>query len=150
MAAQRRIIVAVLDGVGAGELPDAAHYGDAGSNTLAHTAQSVGGLNLPHMGAMGLGCITKILGVSPTPNPTAHWGKMTEASPGKDTITGHWEMAGIVLPHPFPTYPNGFPADVIAAFEQRDWNPNAGQFRGVRHGHYRAVGRGTSRARAFR
>jgi phosphopentomutase len=114
----RRVIVVVLDGVGAGELPDAAQYGDAGSNTLAHTAQAVGGLNLPNMGAMGLGCITEIDGVPPVKHPTAHWGKMTEASPGKDTITGHWEMAGIVLPRPFPTYPNGFPPDIIAAFEK--------------------------------
>ena len=115
---QRRVIIAVLDGVGAGELPDAADYGDAGSNTLAHTAEAVGGLNLPNMGQMGLGNITEILGVPPTETPTAHFGKMTEASPGKDTITGHWEMAGIVLSRPFPTYPNGFPAEVIAAFEE--------------------------------
>ncbi len=117
-ATQRRVIIAVLDGVGVGELPDAAKYGDTGSNTLAHTAQAVGGLNLPNMAQMGLGNITEILGVPPTDKPTAHYGKMTEASPGKDTITGHWEMAGIVLPRPFPTYPKGFPADVIAAFEQ--------------------------------
>lgn len=112
-----RVIIAVLDGVGAGELPDAAQYGDVGSNTLSHTAQAVGRLNLPYMGEMGLGCITEIEGVPPVKHPIAHWGKMTEASPGKDTITGHWEMAGIVLPRPFPTYPNGFPPDIIAAFE---------------------------------
>lgn len=117
-ATQRRVIIAVLDGIGAGELPDAASYGDVGSNTLAHTAEAVGGLNLPTMGQMGLGNITEILGVPPTDTPTAHWGKMTEASPGKDTITGHWEMAGIVLPRPFPTYPNGFPPEVIGAFER--------------------------------
>ncbi len=114
----RRIFITVLDGVGAGELPDAADYGDAGSNTLAHTAEAVGGLNLPNMARLGLGNITPIAGVPPQENPRAAWGKMREASPGKDTVTGHWEMAGIVLPRPFPTFPNGFPAETLAAFEQ--------------------------------
>ncbi len=112
-----RVIVVVLDGVGAGELPDANLYGDVGSNTLSHTAEAVGGLVLPNMGAMGLGNITPILGVPPTETPTACYGKMREASPGKDTITGHWEMAGVVLPKAFPTYPNGFPHEIITAFE---------------------------------
>lgn len=125
---QRRVIIAVLDGVGAGELPDAASYGDTGSNTLAHTAEAVGGLNLTNMGQMGLGNVTQIMGVPPTATPTAHWGKMAEASPGKDTITGHWEMAGVVLTRPFPTYPNGFPADVIAAFEQAIGTKTLGNF----------------------
>ena len=116
--AKRRIFIAVLDGVGAGELPDAADYGDVGSHTLAHTADAVGGLNLPNMARLGLGNITEIAGVPPQESPRAAWGKMREASPGKDTITGHWEMAGIVLPRPFPTYPNGFPPEVVAAFEQ--------------------------------
>ena len=115
---KRRIFIAVLDGVGAGALPDAAAYGDVGSNTLAHTAAAVGGLKLPNMGQLGLGNITAIAGVPPQAAPRAAWGKMREASPGKDTITGHWEMAGIVLPRPFPTYPNGFPPEVIAAFER--------------------------------
>ena len=108
----------MLDGVGAGALPDADRYGDIGSNTLAHTAEAVGGLNLPNMGRLGLGHITPIQGVAPDPVPTGNYGKMQEASPGKDTITGHWEMAGIVLSQPFPTYPQGFPQSVIAAFEQ--------------------------------
>ena len=114
----QRIILVVLDGVGAGELPDADKYGDVGSNTLAHTAQAVGGLKLPNMGRLGLGHVTAIEGVPPDPAPSGCWGKMREASPGKDTITGHWEMAGVVLSHPFPTYPQGFPADIIQAFEQ--------------------------------
>ena len=114
----KRIFVVVLDGVGAGELPDADKYGDVGSNTLAHTAQAVGGLNLPNMGRLGLGHVTAIEGVPPDPAPLGCWGKMREASPGKDTITGHWEMAGVILPHPFPTYPNGFPGEIIGAFEQ--------------------------------
>lgn len=113
-----RIIIVVLDGVGAGELPDAALYGDAGSNTLSHTAEAVGGLRLPNMGALGLGNITPILGTPAAVAPKACYGKMREASPGKDTITGHWEMAGVVLSHPFPTYPGGFPKEIIAAFEQ--------------------------------
>ena len=113
-----RVILAVLDGVGAGELPDADLYGDVGSNTLAHTAMAVNGLRLPTMGALGLGNITEIEGVPPSPAPTGGYGKMREASPGKDTITGHWEMAGIVLSHPFPTFPRGFPVELIVAFEQ--------------------------------
>jgi phosphopentomutase len=113
-----RVIIVVLDGVGAGELPDADQYGDAGSNTLAHTAEAVGGLHIPHMERLGLGNIIPILGVPPSLAPTACFGKMREASPGKDTITGHWEIAGVVLPRPFPTYPNGFPPELIAAFEQ--------------------------------
>jgi phosphopentomutase len=112
-----RIFIVVLDGVGAGELPDADKYGDVGSNTLAHTAQAVGGLNLPAMGSLGLGNITEILGVPPRSSPQGAFGKMKEASPGKDTITGHWEMAGVILPRPFPTYPYGFPASLISKFE---------------------------------
>ncbi len=112
-----RVIVAVLDGVGAGELPDAEAYGDCGSNTLAHTADAAGGLHLPNMGSLGLGSILPILGVPPVSAPAGCFGKMREASPGKDTITGHWEMAGIVLSSPFPTYPNGFPPEVMLPFE---------------------------------
>ena len=112
-----RIFIVVLDGVGAGELPDADKYGDVGSNTLGHTALAVGGLRLPAMGSLGLGNITEIRGVPPETSPRGAYGKMREASPGKDTITGHWEIAGVVLPRPFPTYPNGFPAELIAEFE---------------------------------
>jgi phosphopentomutase len=113
-----RIFLVVLDGVGAGALPDADRYGDAGSNTLAHTATAVGGLRLPQMGRLGLGNVISIQGVPPESAPQGGYGKMCEASPGKDTITGHWEIAGAVLPRPFPTYPHGFPANVIAAFER--------------------------------
>ena len=107
----------VLDGVGAGELPDADKYGDCGSNTLANTARTVGGLHLPNMGRLGLGRVTEILGIKPESNPAGCWGKMKEASAGKDTMTGHWEMAGIVQTKPFPTYPMGFPPEVIHSFE---------------------------------
>jgi len=113
----KRVLLVVLDGVGAGELPDAAQYGDVGSNTLGHTAIAVGGLALPTMGRLGLGNITPIAGVPPMALSIGCYGKMHEASPGKDTITGHWEMAGVILRHPFPTYPHGFPPYVIAAFE---------------------------------
>lgn len=113
-----RIFIVVLDGVGAGAQPDAAQYGDADSNTLAHTAEAVGGLRMPQMGRLGLGNILPIQGVPPDSAPLGSYGKMREASPGKDTVTGHWEMAGVVLEHPFPTYPHGFPPEIIAAFEK--------------------------------
>jgi len=111
-----RAIVLVLDSVGAGALPDAADYGDEGSNTLGNTARAVGGLSMPVLGALGLGNITTVEGVPPTEAPVASWGKNAERSAGKDTTTGHWEMMGLVLERPFPTYPEGFPDDVIAEF----------------------------------
>jgi len=119
MPREPRAIVLVLDSVGAGELPDAADYGDEGSNTLAHTAEAVGGLHMPHLQRMGLGNITGILGVPEDPEPIASWGKNAEASAGKDTTTGHWEMMGLQLTAPFPTYPNGFPPEVMDEFERR-------------------------------
>ena len=114
-----RAIVLVLDSVGAGELPDAAEYGDEGSNTLGNTARAVGGLSMPNLGAMGLGNITAIEGVPGLETPVASWGKCAERSAGKDTTTGHWEMMGLVLEHPFPTYPDGFPPEVIDDFCRR-------------------------------
>jgi phosphopentomutase len=111
-----RAVVLVLDSVGAGELPDAAAYGDAGSNTLGNTARAVGGLALPNLCALGLGNVTDILGVPPVAHPAASWGRCAEESAGKDTTTGHWEMVGMRLEHPFPTYPRGFPPDVMDAF----------------------------------
>jgi phosphopentomutase len=114
-----RAIVLVLDSVGAGALPDAAEYGDEGSNTIGHTAAAVGGISMPHLQRMGLGNVVAIEGVPPTDRPTASWGLNAEASAGKDTTTGHWEMMGVVLEHPFPTYPNGFPADVMDEFTRR-------------------------------
>lgn len=106
----------VLDSVGAGELPDAALYGDTGSNTLRNTSRAVGGLSMPNLGALGLGNITEIEGVPPTSEPRASWGRNAERSPGKDTTTGHWEMMGMHLTQAFPTYPDGFPPEVMAAF----------------------------------
>ena len=124
----RRVFVVVLDGIGAGELPDAGLYGDTGSSTLTHTAEAVGGLYLPVMGGLGLGNIVEIRGVPPATAPRGAYGKMREASPGKDTITGHWEIAGVVLPKPFPTYPDGFPADIITAFENRIGRKTLGNY----------------------
>lgn len=100
-------------------MPDAARYGDAGSNTLGNLAEKVGGLDLPHLERLGLGNIAPIKGVPPAANPAAAWGKMAERSPGKDTTTGHWELAGVVLDRPFPVYPQGFPPEVIDTFEAR-------------------------------
>jgi phosphopentomutase len=114
----RRAVLIVMDSVGIGEMPDAASYGDEGSNTLANTARAVGGLRLPHFHDFGLGNIAPIPGVDPAARPLASFGKMAEASPGKDTTTGHWEMAGLVLERPFPTFPHGFPPEILEPFEQ--------------------------------
>ncbi len=113
-----KVLLLVLDSVGCGETPDADRYGDRGANTLANTARAVGGLRLPHLGRLGLGRVTDILGVPPEPAPDGHVGRMAEASPGKDTTTGHWEIAGIVLDRPFALFPDGFPEEVIAAFRR--------------------------------
>ncbi len=112
----KRVVLITLDGVGIGELPDAAEYGDQGAQTLGHVAEACGGLNLPHLKAMGLGNIVDVAGVLPVASPAAAFGRMAEASAGKDTTTGHWEIAGIIEPNPLPTYSRGFPAEVIEAF----------------------------------
>lgn len=112
----RRAVVIVLDGVGAGAAADAAAYGDEGSSTLANTARAVGGFELPTLESLGLGRLGKIEGVRPVPEPLAAWGLMEPRSAGKDSTTGHWEIAGLHLGRPFPTYPSGFPPEVIARF----------------------------------
>jgi phosphopentomutase len=112
----RRAAIVVLDGVGAGEAPDAAAYGDVGSDTLANTARAVGGFDLPSLAALGLGRIKPIDGVSASPNPTGAWGIMEPRSAGKDSTTGHWEIAGLHLARAFPTYPHGFPRELLDAF----------------------------------
>jgi phosphopentomutase len=111
-----RVVVIVCDSWGVGDAPDAHRFGDAGSNTLGNLAKAVGGLRAPHLEAMGLGCLTEILGVEPLASPGTAHGRATELSTGKDTTTGHWEMMGIVVDRPFPLYPNGFPPDVIEPF----------------------------------
>ncbi len=115
---ESRAIVLVLDSVGAGALPDAALYGDEGANTLGNTARAAGGLKMPNLGAMGLGNVTPIDGVPPVASPVASWGRNAEASAGKDTTTGHWEMMGLELSRPFPTYPEGFPHEVMEAWRR--------------------------------
>jgi phosphopentomutase len=112
----RRATVVVMDACGVGELPDAAQYGDAGSNTLGHLAECVGGLNLPTLERLGLGSIIPILGVAPAASPAVH-GRLHPLGPGKESVTGHWELMGVVPERPLPTYPSGFPPDVIGALE---------------------------------
>ena len=111
-----RVIVIVLDSVGIGELPDASAYGDEGSNTLANIAARVP-LKVPALRSLGLGNLVDLIGGSS--ELIGAYGRMAERSPGKDSVTGHWEMMGVVLDRPFPTFPNGFPAEVIAEFERR-------------------------------
>jgi len=111
-----RVILIVLDSVGAGALPDAAAYGDAGGDTLGHVAQARP-LAVPALRALGLAEVAAI--GPPRPAPGGAFGRMAEASAGKDSVTGHWELMGLVLPKAFPTFPRGFPADVIAEFERR-------------------------------
>jgi phosphopentomutase len=113
----QRAAVVVLDACGVGALPDAADYGDAGADTLTHVAEAVDGLDLPNLGHLGLGNITKILGVPPAASPAVH-GRLHPLGPGKDSTTGHWELMGAVTPAPLPTYPDGFPADVVRRLEQ--------------------------------
>lgn len=115
--AARAVALVVLDSVGIGGAPDAAEFGDEGSATLQHVAAAVGGIELPNLGALGLGRVAEIEGVPPVSDPAGAFGTMVERSPGKDTTTGHWEIAGVVLERPFPTYPEGFPPEVLDAFE---------------------------------
>jgi phosphopentomutase len=112
MATFRRAIVVVADGVGCGGARDAAAYGDAGADTLGNRSRAVGGLRLPNLESLGLGRLTAIAGVAPATAPRGAWGAMAEASVGKDTITGHWEMAGLVTTRAMATYPHGFPAEI--------------------------------------
>ncbi|MCD6161575.1 MAG: phosphopentomutase [candidate division Zixibacteria bacterium] len=117
MIKYKRICLIILDACGVGELPDAADYGDAGSNTIGNCAKAVGGLNMPNMADMGLGNIIPIEGVPPSDKPKACYGKMAEQSVGKDSTVGHWELAGIISKKPFPVYPDGFPDKIIEEFK---------------------------------
>jgi phosphopentomutase len=114
-----RACVIVLDAVGAGELPDAEEFGDAGSNTLANVARAVGGLDLPTLEALGFGNIEPLEGCAPQPGAPAIAGRLLERSKGKDTTTGHWELMGVITPQAMPTYPLGFPDEVIDPFMNR-------------------------------
>jgi phosphopentomutase len=113
----RRAIVIVLDGLGAGKAPDAADFGDEGANTLANTAKATGGLVTPNLQALGLGNVEQIEGVPPVESSGASYGLMVELAAAKATLAGHWEMMGLVLEDPLPTYPRGFPDEVLRRFE---------------------------------
>jgi phosphopentomutase len=113
----RRAVVVVLDGVGAGDAPDAADFGDEGANTLVNTARAVGGLEVPNLQRLGLGNVAEIEGVPAEGSPGASHGLMVERSAAKATLVGHWEMMGIVSEDPLPTYPDGFPDEIILRFE---------------------------------
>lgn len=115
----RRAGIIILDGVGIGEAPDAAAYGDAGSNTLGNLSRAVGGFALPNLERAGLGRLAPLLGMRPTDSPNAAQGILVPASAGKDSTTGHWEIAGVHLPKPFPTYPRGFPSGILDEFSRR-------------------------------
>jgi phosphopentomutase len=112
-----RVLLLVCDSFGVGEAPDADAYGDRGADTIGNTARAVGGLDAPNLADLGLGLLTDVPGIEPRAAPGTAHGKMRERSAGKDTTTGHWEVAGLVVERPFPTYPDGFPAEVIEPFE---------------------------------
>ena len=114
----KRAIIVVADSMGCGYMNDSADYGDAGADTLGHIAETVG-LNIPNLRQMGLANIRPLKGIEPVENPTAYFGKIAEKSKGKDTTTGHWEIAGLITEKPFPTYTNGFPKDLIEEFEKQ-------------------------------
>jgi phosphopentomutase len=114
-----RVFLIVLDGVGAGALPDAADYGDSKSDTLRHVAEAVGGLKVPTLERLGLGRLKSLPGVRPLATVQGARGLLAEESPGKDSTTGHWEMAGIVLERPFPTFPDGFPEKLLERWCER-------------------------------
>lgn len=115
----RRAVILVLDGVGIGAAPDAADYGDVGSDTLGNLARAVGGMALPNLERAGLGRIAPLEGVAPVDHPRGAWGIMRPRSAGKDSTTGHWEIAGVHLTRPFPTYPCGFPPEIVDEFASR-------------------------------
>src|SRR5512138_116227 len=111
-----RFLILVADSAGCGALPDARDYGDEGSDTIGNTSRAVGGLSLPTLGRLGLGHVTAIAGVPPDPAPAGFHGRMAERSRGKDTITGHWEMMGVVLEEGLALFPHGFPPEIVDAF----------------------------------
>jgi phosphopentomutase len=128
MSRIKRVVLIILDSVGVGALPDAAQYGDEGSDTLGNLARALGGLRLPHLQQLGLGNIHPILGLTPEPKPLAAYGRMSERSVGKDTTIGHWEIAGVLSRQPLPTYPHGFPPTLIADYERRIGRQTLGNY----------------------
>ena len=126
----RRAAIIILDGVGIGAAPDAAQYGDAGSDTLGNLSRACGGFRLPRLERLGLGNIRPLEGMQYRGDAAGAWGSMLPASAGKDSTTGHWEIAGVHLAQPFPTYPHGFPADVLEAFVRETGRPVVGNVAG--------------------
>ena len=122
-----RVFLTVLDSVGVGELPDADAYGDRGSDTLGNISRRVP-LKLPTLQTLGLAHVANVHGMARVQTPVGAYGRMAEQSKGKDSVTGHWEIAGIVLERAFPTFPDGFPKDVIAEFERRIGRPTIGNY----------------------
>ncbi|WP_221565312.1 phosphopentomutase [Alkalihalobacillus sp. TS-13] len=115
----KRVFLIVMDSVGIGEAPDAAKFNDLGADTLGHIAEKMNGLNMPNMAKLGLSNIREIRGIEKAENPSAHFGKMQEASNGKDTMTGHWEIMGLHIEQPFKTFPDGFPKKLLAELEDK-------------------------------
>ncbi|WP_079509625.1 phosphopentomutase [Mesobacillus jeotgali] len=115
----KRVFLIVMDSVGIGEAPDAEKFGDKGSHTLGHIGEKMNGLNMPNMGKLGLSNIEEIQGISPAEKPLAFYTKMEEASNGKDTMTGHWEIMGLNIQTPFQVFPDGFPDELISELESR-------------------------------
>jgi phosphopentomutase len=113
-----KVLLLVCDSFGVGHAPDAASYGDQGADTIGNTARAVGGIHAPNLADLGLGRLTEAPGMEPRAKPGTAHGKMRERSAGKDTTTGHWEIAGLIVERPFPTYPDGFPPEVIDPFER--------------------------------
>src|SRR3989338_8733792 len=114
----QRVILLILDSLGIGELPDAKEYNDEGSNTLNNIIRATGSIHLPNLEAMGVGLIQGVEGLERVKNPIASYGRLAEASIGKDTFIGHWEIAGLIINKPFPTYPDGFPKEIMESFEK--------------------------------
>ncbi|MGP4040491.1 phosphopentomutase [Gracilibacillus sp. D59] len=119
MKSFKRVFLIVLDSVGIGEAPDAAHFNDKGADTLGHIAEHMNGLHMPNIGKLGLSNIREIKGIEKAEKPKAHYTKMQEASNGKDTMTGHWEIMGLHIEQPFQTFPDGFPDDLIQQLEEK-------------------------------
>jgi phosphopentomutase len=125
----RRVVIMVVDSCGAGAAPDAGDYGDEGSDTLGHVAEAVGGLELPNLGAAGLGNLHgSIAGVPPADHPTMAFGKLTEASAGKDSTTGHWEIAGVITTEPYATFPDGFSPEIVSRLEEATGHQYLGNY----------------------
>ncbi|MEK9164646.1 MAG: phosphopentomutase, partial [Chloroflexota bacterium] len=128
MRKTNQVTLIVLDSVGIGDAPDAETYGDAGSNTLGNIARAVGGLKLPNMATLGLGHLGNIKGVPAVEKAQGAYGRLTQVSAGKDTTTGHWELAGVSVKTPFPTFPHGFPSGFVSTFEARIGRKTIGNY----------------------